>query len=157
VSTPLPPRPDSVVKKRSVSRAVAGAGIAIALVAGIGIGYAAAPKTATDEDSASPATASPASSPSTPFSPEPETSSPELSVYPFEGYPRVVPSSDVPDQMQDYVDGDQMIAVAPGVWTQFVPGVTPEEAAYTGSFIGYCAAVAKAERELQSTQGSTCW
>jgi hypothetical protein len=79
VSTPLPPRPDSAVKKRSVTLAVAGAGIAIALVAGIGIGYAAAPKTSTNEDSASPATASPASSSSTPSPPAQETSSPSPS------------------------------------------------------------------------------
>jgi hypothetical protein len=62
VSTPLPPRPDSAVKKRSVTLAVAGAGIAVALVAGIGIGYAAAPKTSTNEDSAQ-ETSSPSPSP----------------------------------------------------------------------------------------------
>lgn len=79
MSTSLPPRPDSAVKKRSVTLAVAGAGIAVALVAGIGIGYAAAPKTSTNEDSASPATASPTSSSSTPSPSAQETSSPSPS------------------------------------------------------------------------------
>ena len=78
------------------------------------------------------------------------------SAYPFKGYPKVVPASDVPDQMQNYVDGSKMIAVAPGVWTQYVFGVSAKEAASDGAFIGYCAAVAKA-RELHSHNGSTCW
>jgi hypothetical protein len=54
-------------------------------------------------------------------------------------------------------DGPQAVAVAPGVWTQRIPGVNLMESASHGAFIGYCAAVEKAIEKLSNDSGYTCW
>jgi hypothetical protein len=82
---------------------------------------------------------------------------PEEPDYPFKGYPRVVKLSKVPDNMRWAFDGNEAVAVAPGVWTEYPPGVTPMEAAMDGGFYGYCASVAKAEREFGESRGGMCW
>ena len=77
------------------------------------------------------------------------------------GYPKVVEISDVPDYMRSTAEGDQAVAIAPGVWTAYVEGIDPKDLALDGSPFGLCAAVAKWERTLVGagfdTQGSTCW
>ena len=79
-----------------------------------------------------------------------------------DGYPKVVPASQMPAQMIDMADGNgKVIMIAPGVYTQKVPGVTPVEAATTGSTWGYCAAVKKWEKTLSANgyqpSGNSCW
>ena len=77
------------------------------------------------------------------------------------GYPKVVAAADVPDPMHSWIKGTQAVAVAPGVYTQYVDGVTALEAATTGSPFGFCAAVTKFQTHLQALgydeMGSTCW
>ena len=77
--------------------------------------------------------------------------------YPYEGYPRLVSTSEVPSQMRSYIDGEKAVAVAPGVWTQHVPGIPLEDLAYDGAYIGYCASVDRAVARLGNDNGSTCW
>lgn len=79
-----------------------------------------------------------------------------------DGYPKVVPASQMPSQMIDMADGNaQVILIAPGVYGQKVPGVTPVEAATTGTTWGYCSAVKKWENTLKTNgyqlSGNSCW
>lgn len=77
------------------------------------------------------------------------------------GYPKVVDISDVPDYMRSTAEGDQAVAIAPGVWTAYVEGIDPVDLAVDGSPFGLCAATAKWERTLAAAGftpgGSTCW
>ena len=79
-----------------------------------------------------------------------------------DGYPKVVPASQMPSQMIGMADGNaRVILIAPGVYGQKVPGVTPVEAATTGTTWGYCSAVKKWEDTLKAngyqTSGNSCW
>jgi hypothetical protein len=78
------------------------------------------------------------------------------------GYPRVVPISEVPDEMVDYsgaADGaDSAIAVAPGVWVKDAPGTTVLEDAESGSLFGWCASVEAFQSDHPDhLSGATCW
>ena len=77
------------------------------------------------------------------------------------GYPKVVDISDVPDYMRSTIEGEKAVAIAPGVWTDYVEGIDPVDLAVDGSPFGMCAAVSKWERTLVGagfdTQGNTCW
>jgi hypothetical protein len=77
--------------------------------------------------------------------------------YPFKGYPKVVRKSEVPSQMHLYVDGPKAVAVAPGVFTQWIQGVSLRSSAETGALFGYCAAVDVAKKKLHNSSGHTCW
>jgi hypothetical protein len=98
-----------------------------------------------------------APSPSVGTSPSPSEEERDQPEYPYKGYPKVIPRSEVPSIMRSYADFDTVVAVAPGVYTQDVPGVKPLEAAHTGAYFGYCAAVEKAIKKLEADTGYTCW
>lgn len=78
-------------------------------------------------------------------------------VYPFEGYPRVVAKSTMPTFIRGQLHGDPVVAVAPGVWTEKVRGVSALAAAQTGAYTGFCAAVEKAIKKLDHETGYSCY
>jgi len=63
--------------------------------------------------------------------------------------------------MSSEVQGDKVVAVALGVFTQYVDGVTAIEAATTGTPLGYCAAVSQFQKHLSAAgyprTGNSCW
>lgn len=79
-----------------------------------------------------------------------------------EGYPKVVPISELPENMQwafESTGTGEAVAVAPGVWAELAPGATAQDAVNAGVFSGYCSSKEALEREYldgQSTSGS-CW
>ncbi|WP_149029428.1 hypothetical protein [Corynebacterium halotolerans] len=79
-----------------------------------------------------------------------------------EGYPQIVPISELPENMQWAFEGTgtgEAVAVAPGVWAELAPGATAEDAVNAGVFNGHCSSKEAFEREYlngESTAG-TCW
>jgi len=61
------------------------------------------------------------------------------------GYPKVVQKSDVPENLQDQVSGEEVVAVAKGVWADLPPGADIAEAA-TSTLFGYCSSIRSYER-----------
>ena len=111
-----------------------------------------------------PVTSSPqASAPTatTSASPSPSTDYGDLFA---KGYPKVIKKSKVPTPINAAFEStpvNTVVMVAPGVYTDDVPGVTPEEAAIDGAMSGNCAAVKKFNRKLEAAgyvpSGFTCW
>lgn len=79
-----------------------------------------------------------------------------------EGYPQIVPLSEVPENMQWSLEGAgaaEAVAVAPGVWAELAPGATAEDAVNAKVFNGYCASKKALEQEYlngEATAGN-CW
>lgn len=78
-----------------------------------------------------------------------------------EGFPNVISVTEVPEYMRSSVDGDQVVAIAPGVYTEYIEGIDVVDLALDGSPFGLCAAVVKWERSLvmagYDIRGNTCW
>jgi hypothetical protein len=77
------------------------------------------------------------------------------------GYPREVPVSETPEQMDLYLRTDgatTAVALAPGVWVFDAPGTTVEDDAANGALVGWCASVEKFEADHpERSSGQTCW
>lgn len=85
------------------------------------------------------------------------TPEPSVTPYPFEGYPRLVPLSEVPENMRWSFDSADAVAVAPGVWAENAPGASVMDSALHGGWNGYCASIEVAERALNRQAGGMCW
>lgn len=79
-----------------------------------------------------------------------------------EGYPQIVPVSEIPENMQWAFEGtgtSEAVAVAPGVWAELTPGATVDDAVNAQVFHGHCSSKKAFEREYlhgESTPGN-CW
>lgn len=77
-----------------------------------------------------------------------------------EGYPQIVPISEIPQNMQWEFDGtEEAVAVAPGVWAELAPGTTVEDVVNARVFHGHCSSKKAFEREYlngEPTAGN-CW
>lgn len=105
----------------------------------------------------------------TPYTP-PAAASPTVvipDVFP-KGYPKVVKLQTLPDQVAYYMleveklpGSTKVIAVAPGVWTERIPGLELRQNAAEGSYMGYCAAIKAQNRRLEAVgrqaSGYTCY
>lgn len=89
--------------------------------------------------------------------PEPE---PEPTQAFPEGYPKVVPVSEIPEPIDSAFEGaDEAVAVAEGVWADLAPGTTPEESGASMVYSGYCASITKFEADYLGGEPSAgrCW
>lgn len=75
-----------------------------------------------------------------------------------EGYPKVVAKAKVPVHMRDEASGDEVVAVAPGVWADLPPGADIAEAA-TSTLFGYCSSIRAYERMYTpgNEHSNSCW
>jgi hypothetical protein len=88
-----------------------------------------------------------------------EARAPKLPAGAFpKGYPKVVPVAKVPAQMRDEASGDEVVAVAPGVWADLAPGTDIADAA-TATLFGYCSSIKAYERMYTpgNEHSNSCW
>ena len=92
---------------------------------------------------------------------DPEPAPPAKLVLP-DGYPQVVPITDLPEHMQwafEKTGTGQAVAVAPGVWAELAPGATAEDAVRAGAFSGFCSSLEAFERDYLNGESAPgmCW
>lgn len=88
-----------------------------------------------------------------------EARAPKLPAGAFpEGFPKVVPTSKVPEHMRDEASGEEVVAVAPGVWADLPPGTDIADAA-TSTLFGYCSSIKAYERMYTpgNEHSNSCW
>ena len=97
---------------------------------------------ASSPPSTPPSTSAPSLTTSEPPSPSPEDSEspePELEIWPYEGYPRLVEHNELPSGIRSVVHR-RLIAVAPGVWQEYKRGTSIGQQARQGfaELYGWC-------------------
>lgn len=71
----------------------------------------------------------------------------------FDGYPRIVSSSQVDYRVRNWAEVSEFVAVAPGVYSSYNPFVPDLREYLEGPFLGDCVAI----RKFFPSSSSTCW
>ena len=146
-STTLASGPTDLAKvvRRGRHRQLLTGSVSVVVVIGLAIGAFSGLRALDDSSRPIPAIEpSPTIEPSPSVEPSIEPSvSPELEVWPYKGYPKLVPRSEVPAGLIEGTPGKQFIAVAPGVWQQYEGGGNIMDQARRGQafLVGHCEAL----------------
>ncbi|MFI7115285.1 hypothetical protein [Amycolatopsis sp. NPDC049868] len=125
----------------------------VALLGGFSAGCTESP-TATSTATASSSSTTSSTTPALPTSTSKSSPSPTTSTPPSE-YPKFVPKSKVDKRYTQYVDGDKMVMLAPGVYAEPSPdGVLGTLEDYS-SYLGNCTAIKRYSETHPG--GHTCW